>query len=103
MFSKFFYLASLGSYYTFFLIHKFGLTVRNAQLFLFAFMGAVAAGTIIGGPLGDRLNPLLRQHLELFCFRCRLGGEQLTGETCANFQLRPPPGGQRHVESECSV
>ena len=56
MFSKFFYLASLGSYYTFFLIHKFGLTVRNAQLFLFAFMGAVAAGTIIGGPVGDRFG-----------------------------------------------
>jgi FSR family fosmidomycin resistance protein-like MFS transporter len=56
MFSKYVYLASLGNYYTFFLIHKFGLSVQRAQLYLFAFLGAVAAGTIIGGPVGDRIG-----------------------------------------------
>lgn len=56
IFSKYFYLASLSSYYTFFLIHKFALSVRSAQLFLFLFLAAVAAGTIIGGPVGDRIG-----------------------------------------------
>ncbi len=56
IFSKHFYLASLGSYYTFFLIEKFGLSVREAQLRLFVFLFAVAAGTILGGPLGDRFG-----------------------------------------------
>jgi MFS transporter, FSR family, fosmidomycin resistance protein len=56
MFSKFFYLSSLGSYYTFYLISKFHLPVRDAQIHLFIFMGAVAAGTIIGGPVGDRIG-----------------------------------------------
>ncbi len=56
MFSKFFYLSSLNSYYTFYLINKFHLAVRDAQIHLFIFMGAVAAGTIIGGPVGDRLG-----------------------------------------------
>jgi len=56
MFSKFFYLASLMSYYTFYLINKFHLTVQNAQLHLFLFLGAVAAGTFIGGPVGDKLG-----------------------------------------------
>ncbi|MFT3830641.1 MAG: MFS transporter [Opitutaceae bacterium] len=56
IFSKHFYLASLGSYYTFFLIEKFGLSVRAAQLRLFIFLFAVAAGTILGGPLGDRFG-----------------------------------------------
>jgi MFS transporter, FSR family, fosmidomycin resistance protein len=56
MFSKYVYLASLGNYYTFFLIHKFGLSVQRAQVYLFAFLGAVAAGTIIGGPVGDRIG-----------------------------------------------
>jgi MFS transporter, FSR family, fosmidomycin resistance protein len=56
VFSKYFYLASLGNYYTFYLIHKFGLSVQQAQLYLFAFLGAVAAGTIIGGPVGDRIG-----------------------------------------------
>jgi FSR family fosmidomycin resistance protein-like MFS transporter len=56
VFSKYFYLASLGNYYTFYLIHKFGLSVQHAQLYLFAFLGAVAAGTIIGGPVGDRIG-----------------------------------------------
>jgi MFS transporter, FSR family, fosmidomycin resistance protein len=56
MFSKFFYLSSLMSYYTFYLINKFHLTVQNAQLHLFLFLGAVAAGTFIGGPVGDRIG-----------------------------------------------
>src|SRR5205085_602896 len=56
IFSKYFYLTSLSNYYTFFLIHKFGLSVQRAQLHLFAFLGAVAAGTIIGGPVGDRIG-----------------------------------------------
>ncbi|MBW7983778.1 MFS transporter [Enterobacillus tribolii] len=56
IFSKYFYLASISSYYTFYLIHKFGVSVQNAQLHLFAFLFAVAAGTIIGGPLGDKIG-----------------------------------------------
>jgi FSR family fosmidomycin resistance protein-like MFS transporter len=56
IFSKYFYLASITSYYTFFLIDKFHLTVRSAQLHLFVFLGAVAVGTIVGGPIGDRIG-----------------------------------------------
>jgi FSR family fosmidomycin resistance protein-like MFS transporter len=56
IFSKFFYLASLTSYYTFYLINKFNVSVQSAQLHLFLFLGAVAAGTIIGGPVGDRIG-----------------------------------------------
>ena len=56
LFSKFVYLASLGSYYTFYLINRFGLSVQSAQIHLFVFLGAVAAGTIIGGPVGDRIG-----------------------------------------------
>jgi FSR family fosmidomycin resistance protein-like MFS transporter len=56
MFSKFVYLASISSYYTFYLISKFGLPVRSAELHLFVFLGAVAAGTIAGGPIGDRIG-----------------------------------------------
>lgn len=56
MFSKFFYLASLMSYYTFYLMSKFHVSVQSAQLHLFVFLGAVAAGTIIGGPVGDRIG-----------------------------------------------
>jgi FSR family fosmidomycin resistance protein-like MFS transporter len=56
MFSKFFYTSSMGNYYTFFLIHKFGVGVRNAQLLLFLYLGAAAVGTFIGGPLGDRFG-----------------------------------------------
>jgi len=55
-FSKNFYLASITSYYTFFLIHKFGVSVQRAQLQLFVFLGAAAAGTIIGGAIGDRFG-----------------------------------------------
>ncbi|HWE48554.1 MAG TPA: MFS transporter [Bryobacteraceae bacterium] len=56
MFSKFVYLASISSYYTFYLISKFGLPVRSAELHLFIFLGAVAVGTIAGGPIGDRIG-----------------------------------------------
>ena len=56
LFSKYIYLASFGSYYTFYLIHRFNLSVRSAQLHLFLFLGAVAAGTIFGGPIGDRFG-----------------------------------------------
>jgi FSR family fosmidomycin resistance protein-like MFS transporter len=56
IFSKFVYLASITSYFTFYLIHQFGASVRTAQLHLFLFLAAVAAGTILGGPLGDRLG-----------------------------------------------
>lgn len=56
IFSKYFYMASLSSYYTFYLIGRFGVSVQSAQLHLFLFLGAVAAGTIIGGPVGDRFG-----------------------------------------------
>ena len=56
IFSKYFYLASLNSYYTFYLISKFHVSVRTAQIHLFVFLGSVAAGTILGGPLGDRFG-----------------------------------------------
>ncbi len=56
MFSKFFYLASMGSYFTFYLIGRFHLSIQQAQLFLFLFLASVAAGTIIGGPVGDRFG-----------------------------------------------
>ncbi|TCV97059.1 FSR family fosmidomycin resistance protein-like MFS transporter [Luteibacter rhizovicinus] len=56
VFSKYFYLASLSSYYTFYLIHRFGVSVQNAQTHLFVFLFAVAAGSVIGGPVGDRIG-----------------------------------------------
>ena len=56
IFSKYFYLASLSSYYTFYLISKFHVSVRAAQIDLFIFLGSVAAGTILGGPIGDRFG-----------------------------------------------
>lgn len=56
MFSKYVYLASLTSYFTFYLIHRFGLSVPAAQLYLFAFLAAVAVGTMAGGPVGDRFG-----------------------------------------------
>jgi MFS transporter, FSR family, fosmidomycin resistance protein len=56
LFSKNVYTSSLGSYYTFYLIHKFGLSVQNAQIHLFVFLGSVAAGTFAGGPIGDRFG-----------------------------------------------
>lgn len=56
LFSKYFYLASLQSYYTFYLINEFHVSVRSAQIHLFVFFAAVAIGTIIGGPVGDRIG-----------------------------------------------
>jgi FSR family fosmidomycin resistance protein-like MFS transporter len=56
VFSKYFYLASMSSYYTFFLIEKFSLSVQDAQLHLFIFLAAIAAGTFLGGPVGDRIG-----------------------------------------------
>ena len=56
MFSKFFYLASLISYYTFYLMSRFHVSVESAQLHLALFLGAVAAGTFFGGPVGDKLG-----------------------------------------------
>jgi len=60
IFSKYFYMASMTSYFTFYLIDKFHVTIQQSQFYLFAFMGAVAAGTMIGGPLGDRFG---RKHI----------------------------------------
>jgi len=56
IFSKYFYMASITSYYTFYLIDKFGLSVQSAQYHLFVFLFAVAAGTLLGGPIGDRIG-----------------------------------------------
>jgi FSR family fosmidomycin resistance protein-like MFS transporter len=56
IFSKYFYLASLNSYLTFYLMGKFGLTVRSAQMFLFLFLASVAVGVLAGGPVGDRIG-----------------------------------------------
>jgi MFS transporter, FSR family, fosmidomycin resistance protein len=56
IFSKYIYLTSLTSYYTFYLIHRFGVSVRSSQIHLFVFLAAVAAGTIVGGPVGDRFG-----------------------------------------------
>jgi FSR family fosmidomycin resistance protein-like MFS transporter len=56
VFSKYFYLASMTSYYTFYLIEKFHVSIQHAQFFLFLFLFSVAAGTLIGGPLGDRFG-----------------------------------------------
>jgi FSR family fosmidomycin resistance protein-like MFS transporter len=56
LFSKNIYTASLSSYYTFYLIQKFHLSVPDAQVHLFVFLGAVAAGTFVGGPIGDRVG-----------------------------------------------
>jgi FSR family fosmidomycin resistance protein-like MFS transporter len=56
IFSKYFYMASKTSYYTFYLIDKFHVSVQSAQLHLFIFLFSVAAGTLIGGPVGDRVG-----------------------------------------------
>lgn len=56
VFSKFIYMSSLTSYYTFFLIHKFGVSTQASQLFLFLFLAATAVGTFFGGPIGDRIG-----------------------------------------------
>src|SRR5690606_19614440 len=56
IFSKYFYLTSLTSYFTFYLIDKFGVSIQHSQIYLFIFLAAVAAGTLLGGPLGDRFG-----------------------------------------------
>jgi FSR family fosmidomycin resistance protein-like MFS transporter len=56
IFSKYFYLASLNTYLTFYLMEKFHITAQNAQVHLFYFLGAVALGTLVGGPVGDRVG-----------------------------------------------
>jgi FSR family fosmidomycin resistance protein-like MFS transporter len=56
VFSKYFYLVSLTNYYTFYVIHRFGLSIKQAEVLLFIFLFSVAAGTILGGPLGDRFG-----------------------------------------------
>ena len=56
IFSKYFYLISLTNYYTFYLIDKFHVSVQTSQVYLFVFLFAVAAGTIIGGPVGDKIG-----------------------------------------------
>lgn len=56
IFSKYFYLASITSYYTFFLIDRFHVSIQESQIYLFVFSGAVAAGTLVGGSLGDRFG-----------------------------------------------
>src|SRR5260370_38406796 len=56
VFSKAFYTTSLNTYYTFYLIGKFGLSIEEAQIYLFIFLAAVALGTLIGGPPGDRIG-----------------------------------------------
>lgn len=56
IFSKFFYMASMSSYFTFYLIAKFGLSVQDAQFYLVLFLASCAVGTLIGGPLGDRFG-----------------------------------------------
>ncbi|WP_143307995.1 MFS transporter [Chitinophaga vietnamensis] len=56
IFSKYFYMASMTSYYTFYLMSKFHLSVQTAQVYLFVFLFSVAAGTFIGGPVGDRIG-----------------------------------------------
>jgi FSR family fosmidomycin resistance protein-like MFS transporter len=53
IFSKFFYLASITSYYIFYLMHRFGLSIETAQIYLFVFLAASAVGLLVGGPLGD--------------------------------------------------
>jgi FSR family fosmidomycin resistance protein-like MFS transporter len=56
LFSKYVYIASIVTYYTFYLIHRFGLGVASAQVHLFAFLAAITAGSFIGGPVGDRVG-----------------------------------------------
>src|SRR3546814_6282868 len=56
IFSKYVYLASLSSYYTFYLIEVFGVSIQGSQILLFVFLGAVAAGALLGGSIGDRIG-----------------------------------------------
>ena len=82
IFSKFFYLASITSYYIFYLMHRFNLSTETSQIYLFVFLAAAAAGTFIGGPIGDRfgreshlgLNPG-RPSFHACLTLCRLDGD----------------------------
>jgi FSR family fosmidomycin resistance protein-like MFS transporter len=56
IFSKYFYMASISSYFTFYVIHKFNVSIQTSQLYLFVFLVSVAAGTLVGGPVGDRFG-----------------------------------------------
>src|SRR5580692_1281031 len=56
IFSKYFYLSSITSYYIFYLMHRFALSTQTSQIYLFVFLAAAAAGTFIGGPIGDRFG-----------------------------------------------
>jgi len=56
IFSKYFYLASLNTYLTFYLMERFGITPQSAQIHLFLFLGSIALGTLVGGPIGDRIG-----------------------------------------------
>jgi FSR family fosmidomycin resistance protein-like MFS transporter len=56
IFSKYIYMASLSSYYTFYLIEKFNVSVQDSQIYLFVFLGATAIGTLVGGPVGDKIG-----------------------------------------------
>src|SRR3546814_10131324 len=56
VFSKYFYLVSLSSYFTFYLMDRFGLSIQHAQYSLFVFLLGAAVGTIVGGPIGDRIG-----------------------------------------------
>jgi len=56
MFSKFFYMAAMTNYYTFYLMHRFGVSAQKSQMFLFLFLAAGAVGTFVGGPVGDRIG-----------------------------------------------
>jgi len=56
IFSKYFYMASLTSYFTFYLIQKFDVSVQTSQIYLFVFLFSVAAGTLVGGPIGDKVG-----------------------------------------------
>jgi FSR family fosmidomycin resistance protein-like MFS transporter len=56
IFSKYVYVSSLSSYYTFYLIEKFGVDIQDSQIYLFVFLGATAIGTLVGGPVGDKIG-----------------------------------------------
>src|SRR5258708_30040471 len=69
IFSKFFYLSSLGSYYTFYLMDKFHVSIQSAQIHLFVFLGAVAAGTFFCGADRARLGPTFVLWFSILCLR----------------------------------
>lgn len=66
IFSKYFYMASMTSYFTFYLIEKFNVSIQHSQIYLFVFLASVAAGTILGGPLGDKYGRKLIIWVSIF-------------------------------------